>query len=85
MAYYHASSNAAQYAMQLLRGQMVSQIISGQMGGVGGLSLNEFMLGKQEKPRRSGTDIMNDALSGLIRSDARMLRQASKNMNAAHW
>ncbi|MDR2892558.1 MAG: hypothetical protein LBV80_05680 [Deltaproteobacteria bacterium] len=84
MAYYYDPNSAAQYAMQLLRGQMVTQIISGQagqFGGIGGMSLNEFMLGKPEKPKRSGTDIMNDALTGLIRSDAGMLRQASKNMN----
>jgi flagellin-like hook-associated protein FlgL len=62
--------------MQLLRGQMVNQLMLGQIGGI---SLNEYMLGNSP-PARSGREIMNDALSGLMRSDAAMLHQASKNM-----
>ncbi|MDR1242152.1 MAG: hypothetical protein LBM00_05120 [Deltaproteobacteria bacterium] len=76
MADSYASGDAAQYSMQLLRGQMLNQLMLGQIGG---LSLNEFILGK-ESPRRSGRDMMHDALTGLMRSDAAMLRQASKNM-----
>jgi flagellin-like hook-associated protein FlgL len=65
----------AEYSLNLLRGQMISRLMA---GGLSGLSLTDLIL--ERRPRRSGTDIMNDALSGLRRSDAAMLRQAAKNM-----
>jgi flagellin len=72
-------NSLAWYSMNLLRGQMVSQLLGTQP--IGGLSLNDFILGTVNKPeRRSGTAMMNDALTGLIRSDAGMLKQASKNV-----
>jgi flagellin len=75
MANSYATGDAAQYSMQLLRGQMINQLMLGQIGG---MSLNEFILGKPTM--RSGREMMNDALTGLMRSDAAMLHQASKNM-----
>lgn len=82
MANYNYNSSAlAQYSLNLLRGQMITQIISGKdLAAAGGLSLTEYILGKRDEKKRSGTDMMNDALTGLMRSDAAMLRQASKNM-----
>lgn len=79
---FHAANMLAEYSLNLLRGQMVTQLMTGQgLVGVNGMSLTEYILGKpREKARRSGTDMMNDALTGLMRSDAGMLRQASKNM-----
>lgn len=77
----YSASALAEYSLNLLRGQMITQIITGQgLSGTGGLSLTEYILGKKQEARRSGTDMMNDALTGLMRSDAAMLRQASKNM-----
>lgn len=79
---YYAANVLAEYSLNLLRGQMITQLMTGQgIFGGGGVSLSEFILGKpKESARRSGTDMMNDALTGLMRSDAAMLRQASKNM-----
>lgn len=78
---FYTANMLAEYSLNLLRGQMITQLVSGQgLPGTGGLSLTEFILGKPKEKRRSGTDMMNDALSGLMRSDAAMLRQASKNM-----
>jgi flagellin len=77
MANSYAPGEAALYSMQLLRGQMLGQLLLGQISGI---SLNEFILGKPASARRSGRAMMNDALTGLMRSDAAMLRQASKNM-----
>ncbi len=71
------STSSAQQALQLLRTQYVSQLVMGD--AFAGLSMTDFMLGKTA-PRRSGKDIMNDALTGLMRSDSAMLRQASRNM-----
>lgn len=77
----YTANTLAEYSLNLLRGQMITQIISGQgLSGVNGMSLTEFILGKPKEARRSGADMMNDALTGLMRSDAAMLRQASKNM-----
>jgi flagellin-like hook-associated protein FlgL len=76
MANFYDPGEAAQYSMQLLRGQMLGQLLLGQISGI---SLNEFILGKPA-PARSGRAMMNDALTGLMRSDAAMLHQASKNM-----
>ena len=79
---FHTANMLAEYSLNLLRGQMVTQLMTGQgLVGMSGMSLTEFILGKpKETARRSGTDMMNDALTGLMRSDAAMLRQASKNM-----
>jgi flagellin len=75
MAESYAPGEAARYSMQLLRGQMLDQLLLGQISGI---SLSEFVLGKPAM--RSGRAMMNDALTGLMRSDAAMLHQASKNM-----
>jgi flagellin-like hook-associated protein FlgL len=75
MADSYNMQNLAEYSLNLLRDQMIFQLMS---GGLKGLSLTDLILGR--RPQRSGTDIMNDALSGLRRSDAAMLRQAAKNM-----
>lgn len=76
---FHTANMLAEYSMNLLRGQMISQLMTGQP--LQGMSLAEFILGKPAaQARRSGKDMMDDALSGLMRSDAGMLRQASKNM-----
>lgn len=72
----------AEYSLNLLRGQMITQLMAGQgPAGAGGMSLTEFILGKaQPAPRRSAEDKVNDALSSLMRSDSSMLRQAAKCM-----
>lgn len=75
------SNTLAQYSLNLLRGQMITQLIGGQV--MSGLSLTDFILGRSQQRKRSGTDIMNDALTGLMRSDAAALRQGSKNMDQA--
>lgn len=75
------ANTLAQYSLNLLRGQMITQLIGGQ--AINGLSLTDFILGRSQPKKRSGTDIMNDALSGLMRSDAAGLRQGSKNLDHA--
>ncbi len=78
---YFDANALAQYSLNLLRGQMITQLVGGQMcGELGGASLTEFILGRAKPQKRTGTDMMNDALTGLMRSDAAMLRQGSKNM-----
>ncbi|MCL1916317.1 MAG: hypothetical protein FWG17_06415 [Desulfovibrionaceae bacterium] len=65
------------YSLNLLRGQMLEQLT---LGGIsGGMSLLGFTLG--QPARRSGREMMNDALTGLMRSDAAMLRQGAKNLD----
>ena len=67
----------AEYSLNLLRGQMLTQLMG--MSHMSGLSLNEFILG-HPGARRSGKEMMQDALTGLLRSDVAMLRQGSKNL-----
>lgn len=83
MAYSYAAGNAAQYSMQLLRGQMVNSLMSGQYAG--GISLNEFMLGKKSDPApkalSTGTSgLQDDALGRLVRSDAQSLKASASRM-----
>jgi flagellin len=66
-------------ALNLLRGQMIAQMLVG--GLTGALSLTEFILGQVAPARRTGRDMMHDALTGLMRSDAAMLRQGAMNLN----
>ena len=75
MASSYNADLLAEYSLNLLRGQMFSQLTGMSLNG---WSLADFVLGRP--PKRSGTDIMNDAVSGLMRSDAALLRQGSKNM-----
>ncbi len=72
-----AGFSTAEQSLQLLRAQFVSQFLLGD--SMSGLSMTDFLLDKKPA-RRSGTDIMNDALTGLMRSDTAMMRQASSNM-----
>ena len=76
MAYSYAAGDAAQYSMQLLRGQMVNSLMSGQYSG--GISLNEFMLGRKDAaaPRAlpaAPPGAQEDALPRLVPRDARTL------------
>ncbi len=73
-------SNALQRStLNLIRGQMLSGLLS-QYGM--GASLTDLVLNRHPATR-SGREIMESALTGLSRSDAGMLRQASKNVSEA--
>ena len=80
MSYSYAAGDAAQYSMQLLRGQMVNSLVSGQYSG--GISLNEFMLGKKPEsaPKALPAGMGDDALTRLVRSDAQTLKSGSARM-----
>jgi flagellin len=56
---------------------MLQQQLSEQLSGSGGISLADSLLQRRQK---SGREISAAALTGRIRSDAGMLRQASRNV-----
>lgn len=94
MAAPFALGNAAQYSLQLLRGQMISEMVTEQLSGPAsarsgasgsGISLREYILGKTEQPRPGEASLnpgstLNGALVGVLADDAAKLRQASKNL-----
>ena len=63
--------------MALLRSQLINQALQSS-GSVDSLIYHTLM---NAQPRDTGRDISNAALTGRIRSDAGMLRQASKNVS----
>jgi flagellin-like hook-associated protein FlgL len=84
--HFNSSHPTAQLTLELLRGRMVSQLMGG-LSGSAGISGDivippgySGVMRQPAAPARSGTEIMNDALSGLRRSEAAMYRQASRNM-----
>lgn len=89
MAAPFALGNMAQYSLQLLRGQMINQLAHVQLAhqavgqtGYNGLSLQEFIKGKRDRPKRRDPGIMlGEALNGIMRSDPGLLRHASINLS----
>jgi hypothetical protein len=83
---FNASSPTAQLTLELLRGRMVTHLMSGLSGSPdisGGIIIPPGYSGMMRvpvTPGRSGTEMMNDALSGLRRGEAAMYRQAARNM-----
>jgi hypothetical protein len=83
---YNSSPLTAQLTLELLRGRMVTHLISGLPGSPnisGDIIIPPGYSGAVQlpvRPMRSGTEMMNDALSGLRRGEAAMYRQASRNM-----
>lgn len=88
MAAPFALGNMAQYSLQLLRGQMINQLAHVQLAhqAVGqtaynGISLQEFIKGKRDRPKRRDPGIMlGEALNGIMRSDPTLLRHAAINL-----
>ncbi|MDR1126474.1 MAG: hypothetical protein LBM64_10550, partial [Deltaproteobacteria bacterium] len=88
MAAPFALGNMAQYSLQLLRGQMINQLAHVQLAhqAVGqsaynGISLQEFIRGKRDRPRRRDPGVMlGEALNGMLRSDPALLRHAAINL-----
>lgn len=89
MAAPFALGNMAQYSLQLLRGQMINQLAHVQLAhqAVGqtaynGISLQEFIKGKRNQPKRRDPGVMlGEALDGIMRSDPTLLRHAAINLS----
>lgn len=77
---FYTANMLAEYSLNLMRGQMITQLMAGQTSAGGGMSLTEYILGKPRSAGRRSCPDADNAARRLMNGNSASLREASKCM-----